>query len=90
MSDRLQMQQDISADHMAKTVTIDPFPHINKLLAMSIHPCKHANTMKIFGDQQVLNGKEFPVQHYLILFLKFISGVVPTIEYDYSMEYAMS
>jgi ubiquitin-like-conjugating enzyme ATG3 len=86
----LQMQEDISVDHMAKTVTIDPFPHINKLLSMSIHPCKHANTMKIFGDQQVLNGKEFPVQHYLILFLKFISGVVPTIEYDYSMEYAMS
>jgi ubiquitin-like-conjugating enzyme ATG3 len=86
----LQMQQDISADHMAKTVTIDSFPHTNKLIAMSIHPCKHAHTMKIFGDQQVQNGKGFPVAHYLILFLKFISGVVPTIEYDYSMEYAMS
>ena len=83
------MQQDISADHMAKTVTVDPFPHTTKLMAMSIHPCKHASTMKVFGDQQIVNGKPFLVNHYLILFLKFISGVVPTIEYDYSMEWNM-
>jgi ubiquitin-like-conjugating enzyme ATG3 len=84
------MEEDISADHMRETVTVDPFPHIDKLTTMSIHPCKHANTMKVFGDQQIANGKAFPVAHYLILFLKFISGVVPTIEYDYSMEYSMS
>lgn len=84
------MEADISADHMRATVTVDPFPHIAKLTTMSIHPCQHAKTMKIFGDQQVANGKDFPVAHYHILFLKFISGVVPTIEYDYSMEYSMS
>lgn len=39
---------------------------------------------------QVANGKEFPVNHYLLLFLKFLSGVVPTIEYDYSMAYDMA
>lgn len=86
----MQVEADISADHMRETVTVDPFPHIDKLTTMSIHPCQHAKTMKIFGDQQVMNGKEFPVAHYHILFLKFISGVVPTIEYDYSMEYSMS
>lgn len=47
------MQADISADHMAKTVTVDPFPHVKALTAMSIHPCKHAATMKVFADQQV-------------------------------------
>lgn len=84
------MEDDISADHMRETVTVDPFPHIEKLTTMSIHPCKHAHTMKVFGDQQVSNGKDFPVAHYHILFLKFISGVLPTIEYDYSMEYSMT
>lgn len=83
------MQEDVSAEHMAKTVTFDPFPHLNGLMALSIHPCKHAHTMKVFGDQQVANGKEFHVEHYLILFLKFISGVVPTIEYDCSMPFSM-
>jgi Autophagocytosis associated protein, active-site domain len=39
---------------------------------------------------QVANGKPFPVNHYLLLFLKFIAGVVPTIEYDYTMGYDMS
>ena len=28
---------------------------------------------------------DFKVEHYMVLFLKFISSVVPTIEYDYTM-----
>ena len=86
---RVQMSQDVHPDYMEKTLTVDPFPHIEKLTTLSIHPCKHANTMKVFGDQQIESGKEFPVQHYLFLFLKFISGVVPTIVYDYSVDYVL-
>lgn len=79
------MLEDMSAEHADKTVTVDPFPHMSSLKTASIHPCKHANVMKVLGDQQLENGKPFPVEHYLILFLKFIASVVPTIEYDYSM-----
>eukprot|EP01025_Chloroclados_australasicus_P064631 TRINITY_DN8658_c0_g1_i1.p1 TRINITY_DN8658_c0_g1~~TRINITY_DN8658_c0_g1_i1.p1 ORF type:complete len:262 (-),score=27.81 TRINITY_DN8658_c0_g1_i1:96-881(-) len=80
-----QMQEDVSADHMAETVTVDPFPHQKALKAMSIHPCQHAHTMQVLTH----SDREFPVQQYLFLFLKFIAGVVPTIEYDYSMEFGM-
>ena len=30
-------------------------------------------------------GAPFPVHQYLLLFLKFIASVVPTIEYDYTL-----
>jgi ubiquitin-like-conjugating enzyme ATG3 len=32
---------------------------------------------------------EFKIEHYMVLFLKFISSVVPTIEYDYTMPVGM-
>jgi ubiquitin-like-conjugating enzyme ATG3 len=28
---------------------------------------------------------EFQIEHYMILFLKFMSSVIPTIEYDFTM-----
>ena len=30
-------------------------------------------------------GTEPSVEHYLLVFLKFIASVVPTIEYDYTV-----
>src|SRR5580704_14980237 len=41
-----QIFQDISADHVSKTVTIEAFPHSTSLQAASVHPCKHASVMK--------------------------------------------
>ena len=50
----------------------------------SIHPCKHANVMKKIIDHLVENGKEgeLRVDQYLMLFLKFMSAVLPTMDYD--------
>ncbi|KAI9356214.1 autophagocytosis protein [Zopfochytrium polystomum] len=69
-----------------KTVTIEAHPHENIHMA-SIHPCKHANVMKRLLDQIVEGGqdKELRVDQYLLLFLKFMSSVLPTIEYDYTV-----
>lgn len=78
------MLEDVSAEHADKTITVDAFPHVATLKTASIHPCKHAHVMKILGDQIVANGSAFPVDHYLVLFLKFIASVIPTIEYDYT------
>ena len=76
---------DISADHAAKTVTIDPHPHL-PLQAASIHPCKHAHVMKRLLDNLCeAKGSDPHVEFYLILFLKFIASIVPTIDYDYTM-----
>jgi len=77
--------EDISAEHARKTVTIDPHPHTGAPSA-SIHPCKHAPTMKRLVDGVFAATGKFPkVEHYLLVFLKFIASVVPTIEYDYTL-----
>ncbi|KAI8617628.1 autophagocytosis associated protein [Chytriomyces sp. MP71] len=79
-----QVFQDISQDHAKKTVTIETHPHESLSLA-SIHPCKHGNVMKRLLDQMVESGKEeLRVDQYLLLFLKFMSTVLPTMEYDYT------
>lgn len=79
-----QMYEDFSADHANKTITIESHPHISGPPMASIHPCRHAEVMKklidIFGE----NGKELAVHQYLLIFLKFVQAVIPTIEYDYT------
>ncbi|EGG08589.1 uncharacterized protein MELLADRAFT_116020 [Melampsora larici-populina 98AG31] len=137
-----QTFSDISSDYAQKTVTIEPFPHLNGLNLASVHPCKHASVMKkviermdgSFKEAQqkaaggnvgssgkkkgwiggvvkkatgVVKDKEkekekkggsptaashadgqetevegLRVDQYLLVFLKFISSVVPTIEID--------
>ncbi|KAJ3110103.1 E2-like enzyme [Phlyctochytrium bullatum] len=81
-----QVFEDISQDHAKKTVTIEAHPHESLSLA-SIHPCKHGNVMKRLIDQIAESGKdnELRVDQYLLLFLKFMSSVLPTIEYDYTV-----
>lgn len=78
----LQIFQDISQDHAKKTVTIEQHPHESITLA-SIHPCKHANVMKkILDHMEESDGKALRVDQYLLLFLKFMSAVLPTMNYD--------
>lgn len=79
-----QILEDVSEEHARKTITVDPHPHMS-LTAASIHPCRHAEVMKKLVDNMMEAGGEFAVQHYLVLFLKFIASVVPTIQYDYTM-----
>jgi len=80
-----QIFEDISEDHARKTVTIAKHPHLPTSFAY-IHPCKHAEVMKSLTERSISNGKEPRVDTYLFLFLKFISAVLPTIEYDNSFE----
>ncbi|KAJ3194303.1 Arabinose-proton symporter (Arabinose transporter) [Irineochytrium annulatum] len=81
-----QVFEDISQDHAKKTVTIETHPHENLSLA-SIHPCRHGNVMKRLLDQMAESGNdtELRVDQYLLLFLKFMSSVLPTMEYDYTV-----
>nr|CAG4712694.1 unnamed protein product [Naegleria fowleri] len=81
--------EDIHADYGNKTVTIEQHPHLNTQWA-SIHPCRHAEVMKKMVDRLSGGGdgdKQFVrVDLYLFLFLKFISSVIPTIEYDFTTQ----
>jgi len=76
---------DISEDHAKKTVTVEAHPHLN-ITSAFIHPCQHAHVMKKIIDRLQANGKEARVDQYLFLFLKFLSAVIPTIEYDNTFE----
>ncbi|PSC67657.1 Autophagy-related 3 [Micractinium conductrix] len=81
-----QVLEDVSEEHARKTVTMEAHPHAGAgVQAASIHPCQHANVMHKLSDRLAGEGGEFQVERYLVLFLKFIASVVPTIEYDYTL-----
>lgn len=68
---------------------------------ISIHPCRHASTMKMMIEWMKSTPNDTPsnsssdktvlrVDQYLLVFLKFISGVIPTIDYDHTMSISKS
>ncbi|KAL9666106.1 hypothetical protein QQ045_000428 [Rhodiola kirilowii] len=78
--------EDVSQDHARKTVTIEDHPHLPGKHA-SVHPCRHGAVMKKIIDVLMSRGVEPEVDMYLFLFLKFVASVIPTIEYDYTMDF---
>ncbi|KAL5569875.1 hypothetical protein UlMin_026450 [Ulmus minor] len=78
--------EDVSQDHARKTVTIEDHPHLPGKHA-SVHPCRHGAVMKKIIDVLMSHGVEPEVDKYLFLFLKFVASVIPTIEYDYTMDF---
>jgi len=81
--------QDISKDYAMKTVTLEAHPHLSIPKMASIHPCKHAEVMKSIIATVTEGGGELGVHMYLIIFLKFVQSVIPTIDYDYTQNFAM-
>lgn len=79
-----EMGEDFSQDHINKTITFEMHPHFNNTSMASIHPCRHAEVMKRLIEQLAESGRELTVDQYLIIFLKFVQAVIPTIEYDYT------
>ena len=81
------MYEDIVEEYRNRTVTIDPHPHMAVSTPhASIHPCRHSAVMKKIIDHLVDGGREARVDQYLFIFLKFIQSVVPTIDYDFTLE----
>ena len=52
----------------------------------SIHPCRHGSAMLKIIEALKECGQTPNVEQYLFVFLKFIQSVVPTIEYDYTVD----
>uniref|UniRef100_A0A8C7LEE6 Ubiquitin-like-conjugating enzyme ATG3 n=1 Tax=Oncorhynchus kisutch TaxID=8019 RepID=A0A8C7LEE6_ONCKI len=84
-----QMYEDISQDHVKKTVTIENHPHLPPPAMCSVHPCRHAEVMKRIIETVAEGGGELGVHMYLLIFLKFVQAVIPTIEYDYTRHFNM-
>lgn len=83
-----EMYEDMSQDHVKKTVTIESHPHLPTTMA-SVHPCRHADVMKKIIETVAEGGGELGVHMYLLIFLKFVQAVIPTIEYDYTRHFAI-
>lgn len=84
-----QMYDDVSQDHAKKTVTMETHPHMPGPPMASVHPCRHAVVMKKIIETVLEGGGELGVHMYLIIFLKFVQSVIPTIEYDYTQNFTM-
>jgi len=84
-----EIYDDISQDHVNKTVTIEAHPHLPPPPMASIHPCRHAEVMKKIISTVQDGGGEIVVYMYLLVFLKFIQAVIPTVEYDYTRHFKM-
>jgi ubiquitin-like-conjugating enzyme ATG3 len=89
LKDMSLVYRDVSEDHAKKTVTIDIHPHLGIPYA-NIHPCRHAQVMKKIIDIMIAHNKQPRVDQYLFLFLKFLSAVIPTIEYDFTFDQEVS
>ncbi|XP_050585173.1 ubiquitin-like-conjugating enzyme ATG3 [Bombus affinis] len=85
-----EMYEDVSQDHAKKTVTMEVHPHIPGPLMASVHPCRHAEVMKKIIETVMEGGRELGVHMYLIIFLKFVQSVIPTIEYDYTQNFMLN
>jgi ubiquitin-like-conjugating enzyme ATG3 len=84
------MFEDIMQDYANRTVTMESHPHKTGLLHASIHPCQHGAVMKrilanLRGQDETATN-QIRCDQYLFLFLKFIQSVVPTIDYDHTIE----
>jgi ubiquitin-like-conjugating enzyme ATG3 len=80
-----EIKEDIMLDYIDKTVTIEMHPHTN-VKSISIHPCKHSLLLMKMIENFEQNGKKLEVHMSVLLFLKFLHSVVPTIEYDFTMD----
>lgn len=79
-----QIYEDILSDYAKRTVTFEKHPHLDHPHA-SIHPCKHPSAMKKIIDNVSKHSSGPPrVDQAIFIFLKFISNIVPTINYDFT------
>jgi ubiquitin-like-conjugating enzyme ATG3 len=76
------------AEYADKTVTYEYHPHLNIYMA-TIHPCRHADTLKLLTQQMLENGatkEQIHADNAILIFLKFMGSVIPTISFDFVSE----
>lgn len=80
---------DVISDYSNRTVTVDPHPHFSRPHA-SVHPCQHGVAMKRVIEELMLGGGAAPsTDQYFFIFLKFMQSVIPTIEFDTTVDVQM-
>ena len=82
-----EMKEDVMPEYRSKTVTIDPQP-CTGIRNISVHPCRHSLLLKKMIKDFQNSGKKLEVEMSILLFLKFLQSVVPTVQYDFTMDIA--
>ena len=75
-----EMMQDVYQDYAEKTATLERHPFFPDLLTISVHPCRHVQTMKRIMEQMNITS----IENYMPAFLKMMASMLPTMEYDYT------
>ena len=80
-----EMKEDVMPEYRNKTCTIETQP-CTGLRNISVHPCRHSLLLqKMIKDFQN-SGKKLEIEKSILLFLKFLQSVVPTVQYDLTMD----
>ena len=75
--------EDFMPEYLNISLTMELNPILN-IHCTSVHPCKHAYAMKrMFAfDMESKDESEICIENYLVYFLKFVSSVIPQLEFD--------
>lgn len=100
-----EMMEDVISDYAHRTVTMEYHPHLTGMQHASIHPCQHGAVMKTIiknlmkdcdndnttsSKSKTKDAKGPSVEMYLFIFLKFVSSMIPTISYDFTVDVSAS
>ena len=101
-----QMLQDVMSDYANRTVTIDPHPHVSgyhasihpcqhgavmKTIVKNLTKAAASSTADGSKDDSGTGEAKGPsVEMYIFIFLKFVSSIIPTINYDFTMDVTAS
>ena len=80
-----EMKEDVMPEYRNKTCTIEPQTHTG-IRNISVHPCRHSLLLKKMIKDFQNSGKKLEVYQSILLFLKFLQSVVPTVQYDFTMD----
>lgn len=73
---------DIQREYLDKTLTMEEFPFLQGVVMPTVHPCRHAAVLKTMSDSMSEGGHQIESHFALLIFLKFISSVIPYVEFD--------
>ncbi len=80
-----EMKEDVMPEYRNKTCTIEE-QTCTGIRNISVHPCRHSLLLKKMIKDFQNSGKKLEIEKSILLFLKFLQSVVPTVQYDLTMD----
>ena len=89
--------EDVISNYAHRTVTVENHPYVSGPHAF-IHPCQQSAVMKTIVKNLTKDGtdgdsnsnNEPSIEMYPFIFLKFVSPMIPTIGYDFTIDVSAS